>query len=199
MKDQSKPRMDPRKIRTRQLLKDAFIDLMQEMEIEKISVNRLAERSTINRVTFYLHYRDIPDMMEQLANDMAEDSRRVLHQSPAPEPSVEDRELVMWVNLLEHFAEHAKFYTVILGSKRTPIFTDRLLRLLSETVAARIDTLDASSTEEHTGIPRDIAVWYGSAALIGTIVAWLRRDMPYRPLFLAKHLAALLRSNDLVR
>ena len=64
------PRKDPRVLRTRQLIRDAFIDLLQEIDLEKITVNRIAERATINRVTFYLHYRDIPDMLEKMADDM---------------------------------------------------------------------------------------------------------------------------------
>ena len=43
MTDHTKLRTDPRILRTRQLLKDAFVDLLQEMDIEKISVNRIAQ------------------------------------------------------------------------------------------------------------------------------------------------------------
>lgn len=42
-------------------------------------------------------------------------------------------------------------------------------------------------------VERDIAIWYGSAALIGTIVKWLRRDMPYTPAYMARQIT-LLRS-----
>ena len=69
----TKKRVDPRVLRTRQLIKDALIDLLQELELNKITVNRIAERATINRVTFYLHYHDIQDMLEKMAQEMAED------------------------------------------------------------------------------------------------------------------------------
>ncbi|HBI02620.1 MAG TPA: hypothetical protein DDY49_01140 [Paenibacillaceae bacterium] len=36
-------------------------------------MNRLTKQATINRVTFYLHYRDIPDMLEKMADEMIED------------------------------------------------------------------------------------------------------------------------------
>ena len=76
--DHQKPRVDPRILRTRQLIKDALIDLLQEMEISKITVNRIAERATINRVTFYLHYNDIQDMLEKMAQEMAEDIETIM-------------------------------------------------------------------------------------------------------------------------
>jgi AcrR family transcriptional regulator len=184
--DNRTPRVDPRVLRTRQLLKDAFVELLQEMNIEKISVNRIAERATINRVTFYLHYRDIPDMLEKMADEMIEDINRILTNVSANQISKEEEDWPMLVNLLEHFAEHAKFYKVVLASRRTPIFTDRMLRLLTELVTSRIERMGDESVLATAGIQKDIAIWYGSSALIGTIVAWLRQDMPYTPVYLAK-------------
>lgn len=195
--NQDKPRTDPRILRTRQLLKDAFVDLLQEMEIEKISVNRIAERATINRVTFYLHYRDIPDMMEKMADEMIEDIQNALIRKPQHLHSAEEKTTWDMVSLLEHIAEHAKFYKVILGSRRTPIFTDRLLKMLSETVKYRLEN-DRKDQIAKAGIQKDIAIWYGASALIGTIVSWVRNDMPYTPQFLAKQLTLLMVKNHQV-
>ncbi|PWV89334.1 TetR family transcriptional regulator [Paenibacillus cellulosilyticus] len=187
--DHTKPRTDPRIVRTRQLLKDAFIDLLEEMEIEKISVNRIAERATINRVTFYLHYRDIPDMMDKMADEMVEDMQRALDESP---PIDSDRgDSLILLNLLEHIADNAKFYKVILGSRRTPVFTERMLKMLSDSVKRRIEQFGMNDSMVDAGIQKDVAIWYGSAALIGTIVAWLRNDMPYTPTYLAKQFTML--------
>ncbi|WP_139997331.1 TetR/AcrR family transcriptional regulator [Paenibacillus paridis] len=190
-------RTDPRIVRTRQLLRDAFIELLQEIDIEKISVNRLAERATINRVTFYLHYRDIPDMLEKMADDMIEDIQQVLDNTPRhlnPD-SKEEEAWPMLVNLLEHLSKHAKFYKVILATHRTTIFSDRLLKLLTGLVTERIERRDIELHRSTLNIQKDIAIWYGSSALIGTIIAWLRNDMPYTPLFLAKQFV-LLRSTS---
>src|SRR4051812_47385954 len=192
MKDNEKPRVDPRVIRTRQLIKDALIDLLQEVEINKITVNRIAERATINRVTFYLHYHDIQDMLEKMAQEMAEDIECIMRSPTTNMNTSEEIDSLKLINLLEHIAENAKFYKVVLGSTRTPIFTERLLRILTKTITERaeIDSLVA-----NTDIPRDIAIWHGSSALIGTIVAWLRKDMPYTPQFLAKQLYRLFHLN----
>lgn len=80
MKDEKKSPVDPRILRTRQLIRGAFVELLQEMDIEKLSVNKIAERATINRVTFYLHYRDITDMMEKMADEMIEHIERIVEE-----------------------------------------------------------------------------------------------------------------------
>src|ERR1700730_16662402 len=49
---------DPRVRRTRKLLQDALLDLLAEKSFDAITVQDIAERSTINRATFYAHYVD---------------------------------------------------------------------------------------------------------------------------------------------
>jgi AcrR family transcriptional regulator len=50
--------IDPRVKRTRDLLLHALIDLAAEKDIRSIRVQDIAERATVNRATFYAHYRD---------------------------------------------------------------------------------------------------------------------------------------------
>ncbi|AIQ57066.1 TetR/AcrR family transcriptional regulator [Paenibacillus borealis] len=185
------PHTDPRVLRTRQLLRDAVIDLMEEMSIEKISVNRIAERAKINRVTFYLHYRDIPDMLEKMADDMAEDVLQVVSGYMENPEAAEGEQWPMLERLLTHIAENAKFYKIVLTSRKSTIFTDRLFKLMADIIATRVQRRLATRAASEVTVQKDIAVWYGSAALIGTIIAWLREDMPYSPQYLAKQITSL--------
>ncbi len=50
---------DPRVLRTRQLLFQAFVTLVQEKRtIHSISIQEIATRATVNRATFYAHFED---------------------------------------------------------------------------------------------------------------------------------------------
>ncbi|MGO4347611.1 TetR/AcrR family transcriptional regulator [Paenibacillus sp. MCAF9] len=184
--------MDPRVLRTRQLIRDAFVDLLQETDLEKITVNRIAERATINRVTFYLHYRDIPEMLERLSDDMINEIHTILHDI-RNQPRSTDLDWSILLKVLEHIAENSKFYKVLLASQRIPIFTDKLSNLIVDLITSRREYQNNSSSKPAVIISKDIAIWYGSSAFIGTIVCWLRNDMPYTPLFLAKQLSQLFR------
>ena len=50
--------LDPRVKRTRQLLIQAFIELLREKDFQSLTVQDIAERATVNRVTFYAHFED---------------------------------------------------------------------------------------------------------------------------------------------
>jgi AcrR family transcriptional regulator len=49
---------DPRIRRTRQLLQQALAELLVTREFDKVSIQEIADRATVNRVTFYDHYAD---------------------------------------------------------------------------------------------------------------------------------------------
>jgi AcrR family transcriptional regulator len=49
---------DPRILRTRQLLRQSLVRLLESKDFDKISVHDIAEAATVNRVTFYDHYTD---------------------------------------------------------------------------------------------------------------------------------------------
>jgi AcrR family transcriptional regulator len=61
--------LDPRIKRTRQLLHRAFTQLLTEKTFEEITVNDIAERSTVNRATFYDHFPDKFALLEDIITD----------------------------------------------------------------------------------------------------------------------------------
>jgi|SRR5579859_8032069 len=51
-------RVDPRVKRSRKMLQNAFDELLVEKGFPNITVNDIAERASVNRATFYLHFED---------------------------------------------------------------------------------------------------------------------------------------------
>ena len=58
-----------RKTSSKQDIKEALTLLLQEYHFEEISISQLTKKAGINRSTFYLHYVDKYDMMEQLKEE----------------------------------------------------------------------------------------------------------------------------------
>jgi AcrR family transcriptional regulator len=49
---------DPRVLRSRQMLTEALLRLLNRKEFDDISIQEIADEATLNRATFYLHYPD---------------------------------------------------------------------------------------------------------------------------------------------
>lgn len=60
---------DPRVRRTRQLLQQAFRELLADKRFQAISVQDIAERATVNRATFYAHFEDKFALVDSLIRD----------------------------------------------------------------------------------------------------------------------------------
>ena len=61
---------DRRIRRTKALLSQGLIQLMEEKDIRDISVKELTDLADINRGTFYLHYTDIYDLLAQMEDEL---------------------------------------------------------------------------------------------------------------------------------
>lgn len=63
--------LDPRVIRTRQLILDAFQTLLDShLSIRDISIKEIAQQAGINRVTFYSHFLDKYQLLEFWKRDL---------------------------------------------------------------------------------------------------------------------------------
>ena len=60
-------------IRTQTLLKNGLTELMLTKPVQNITVKELTDYVDLNRGTFYLHYKDILDLLEHLENDMLDE------------------------------------------------------------------------------------------------------------------------------
>lgn len=70
--------LDSRVRRTKRLLRQGLTELLREKSIKKITVRELSERIDINRGTFYLHYKDIYDLVDQIENELFEEFEGIL-------------------------------------------------------------------------------------------------------------------------
>lgn len=107
---------DRRKIRTKRVIKETFLELLKEKEISKITIAELADKADIGRGTFYLHYQDIYDLYEQLENEIFDQleafyDNKILNTSFA---NVENFvELV-----IEYLFENKEIFQILIGNKK---------------------------------------------------------------------------------
>lgn len=70
--------VDSRVRRTKRLLRQGLTELLREKSIKKITVRELSERIDINRGTFYLHYKDIYDLVDQIEKELFDEFEEIL-------------------------------------------------------------------------------------------------------------------------
>ena len=76
---------DRRVRKTKAQLLQSLMTLMQEKDIKDISVKELSDLADINRGTFYLHYRDVYDMLSQVEDTIFQEFNEILDKNFAPD------------------------------------------------------------------------------------------------------------------
>ncbi|MCA9941516.1 MAG: TetR/AcrR family transcriptional regulator [Anaerolineales bacterium] len=76
--------MDPRARRTRRLLTQAFVELLEEKTPQAITVRDITQRANVNRATFYAHFADKYALYEYVFRDWFQAVLRARLPQPAP-------------------------------------------------------------------------------------------------------------------
>lgn len=69
MAEMKKRKTDRRTLYTLRVIKDAFLKLVKQEPYSKITVTKLCQEADITRSTFYLHYNNITDVLNEVLDD----------------------------------------------------------------------------------------------------------------------------------
>lgn len=166
---------------TKKAIKQSFQKLLKEMPFDKITVKEIVEECGINRNTFYYHYADIYDLLQELFNERLEEILQ-------PDSGYESW-LDQFLNSTVYALENRKSIYHIYNSMDRKQLENYLF-----SVAGRImtDYLEKASrgrnvTEEDKTV---IAVYY-KCSLVGIILQWLDGGMKQDPEEFIRTLASL--------
>ena len=112
-------RGDLRVQRTRNLIVEALIDLTIQKGFAAVTVQDIVTRAGINRATFYRHYQDKFDLLDQYVEAVYQLPDNPLEPgSLAGEGPAAEKMVLGLTRMLEHVRRHAEFFRVMLGKKR---------------------------------------------------------------------------------
>jgi AcrR family transcriptional regulator len=186
-KNDLQSKTDPRVIRTRALLHKAIIELITERGFDPITIQDITDRATLNRATFYLHYRDKNDLLFNVFDELIEGIVPIpsgVFDPEHPEGLTPDIERVF-----DHIGEYAGFYRALLGESGAPFVVARFREYIEGLGMRWLQFLHPD--QENASVPLEIVVNFIGSAYLGVIIWWLDNDMPYSSKYMADQLRRL--------
>jgi AcrR family transcriptional regulator len=166
---------DRRVRRTRKALQDALLTLMIDKGYEEISVRDIIDRADVGRSTFYTHYTDKDDLLQ----DGLADFRAIVEQSETA-PHDGRRILSFSLNLFRHIHEHQHMARALFARPtRAPVLR-QIEIILGDVVRAGLP--DPPETQHApTSVPPEALVRFVVGAYLSLMEWWLATDPPSAP------------------
>lgn len=190
-------RPDRRQVRSKQMLYHALMSLIEEKGSMNITVTEIASRADLNRGTFYLHYRDVPDMLQQLKDEVFERISIYVHQLDIQEAMKylnKDMPYPNTVKVFEEITRHADFLRVMFGPHGDLSYTIRFRQLLTSHIYEKFSYM----TPKNDTMPLDYLIAFMTSANIGMIMHWIESGLNQTPTQMANMMLRIASFGPLV-
>lgn len=178
---------DWRKLRSRQYIIDAFLELMEKKEFEKITVSDIIKKAHVSRSTFYAQFEDKYDFANQITEDVLSELRRYVLPASSQESSLIKESQIYYQYHFEYIYHHARFFKIMLGPHGTPIFRQKL----EESAFLTYEKIFENFHYDTLSVSLGYLIPYIVCAHIGLTLKWVRSGLTESPDTMAKVLTNL--------
>lgn len=176
---------DPRALRSKRMFKQAALSLLIEEPSSQLTVQKLADRAELNRATFYLHYEDIKDLLQQITNEIF-DELSIKIEPLVQSQVIDNREQLTL--FLDYIYENRRYLFVLFEQKN---FEDQLFSLIKNLIKTRRDRKGAD-------LPDDIvSLEVLTSSIVGIILWWIKDGMQFSSEFLATQITLIYRRSPI--
>ncbi|GAB6930749.1 TetR/AcrR family transcriptional regulator C-terminal domain-containing protein [Paenibacillus sp. JCM 10914] len=171
---------DRRIVRTRQIITNAYLELLKEKKNEDIIIKDITERANVNRSTFYSHYKDKYDLLDKITTETLTALTQEMNGLPLDirqhNESATDVVDPYFVVFFNHIAKHETFYRIMFFIDPSGNFSDTMLAEIRSIFYIRVAGI---SKEKKLSVPLSILLDYLCSSLYGVSKRWLEQNLTY--------------------
>ena len=179
-------KVDRRVRKTKRQLRQALTQLLQQKPIKDITVREIADLVDINRGTFYLHYKDIYDMLASIEQELSDKFIQIFQKYNAR--NTKDFPYPLFLDIFEFVSDNAELFRVLIGPNGDISFIMKIHQLYNMyCIQTEISKLSPELSIN--------CKYYGNFILygcVGLIEQWLSSDNPESPREMAKLVTKLV-------
>ena len=175
---------DVRAVRSRQMMSEALVRLMEHKPLYKVTVNDIVKEAKVARTTFYAQFKD----KDQFVSEVIQDKLAELRRTVMPNFDITDTEQfeeasqTYYIKYYQAYLENKEFFKVFLGPNGLPDFVE----LLTENgIKAYTQIFENASVDEFP-LPPKYIVQYIVSAHIGLGIQWMENDFKESPEYMAR-------------
>lgn len=178
----------PKNELTKIKIKTSLIELINIKELGLITISDITRMAKINRGTFYLHYRDKYDLIDQIKLEQIQHIKSILLNDDNPNNLEDPLEIIPYHSILEalfYVKENINLIRSLASEVGDSGFLEMIKSLLSELLYERLD-LSVSLNLDSRNIPVEYVNEIIFSSTIGIILIWIKKGGEEEPEYLAQ-------------
>jgi AcrR family transcriptional regulator len=168
--------------KTKKIIQDSFMEILQNKPFEAIAVGEIAKAAKINRGTFYLHFTDKFDLLDQIEQQLfAELGKHIdeLQSRYSSTHSFEKGQEHLAATLFSCIEMYSPILKVFLSDHGRVGFHIRFRDAVSEKV--RLNLEKNKSFNANLKVPMEYFLAFITSAFLGLIEQWLQNGLDKTP------------------
>lgn len=124
--------MNRKSEKTRQLIKDSFVELLKKEPVNEIKVTQICEVAGIHRTTFYLHYDNTDEIMDDIFDRIVSEMFCILTDFHYRDFFADPEKYLSRIN--DFFQEDFDFYKTLMSTPESDIQLARLRHIFAKKI-----------------------------------------------------------------
>ncbi|MCI9179972.1 MAG: TetR/AcrR family transcriptional regulator [Lachnospiraceae bacterium] len=172
--------LDRRVRKTRQQLQHCLAVLLKEKKIQEITVREITEMADLNRGTFYLHYKDVFDLLEKVELELLDELDGTLQKYQASD--LHQKLSLIFTDLFVCVQENAEMVQILLGENGDLNFVNQVKERVREKCLK--DWFELFNSQDSQLF--DAFNAFVVSGCLGLVTYWLQNGMKESPKELAQ-------------
>ncbi|MBN8591896.1 MAG: TetR/AcrR family transcriptional regulator [Anaerolineae bacterium] len=174
-------KVDRRVRRTHRLLREALISLSMEYGYDAVSIKAITDRADVAYVTFFRHFRDKDDLLNQMLSEIVNEVENAARTSDL---------FTEGVYIFQQVQSNADLYRILI----TQPGTNRVLQQLKQKLVNHLRKHCMPLFQPGAPLPPELALHYSVMSLIALVEWWLEHDLCYSPEQMSRYYQHLITS-----
>ncbi len=172
--------LDRRVRKTRQQLQHCLAVLLKEKKHQEITVREITEMADLNRGTFYLHYKDVFDLLEKVELELLDELDGTLQKYQASD--LHQKLSLIFTDLFVCVQENAEMVQILLGENGDLNFVNQVKERVREKCLK--DWFELFNSQDSQLF--DAFNAFVVSGCLGLVTYWLQNGMKESPKELAQ-------------
>jgi AcrR family transcriptional regulator len=134
-------------VRSRKLIKQAYVELIKEKDIDKVTIKDVVTKADINRGTFYAHYTSVNAVSEQIGYEIVLALFEFLDEFK--NTRIIENPLPFLMKIARFLEKDLEFYRLLINSQRSVALLNKLKTLFVDKILSDEKKMSAIKNKDQ--------------------------------------------------